>query len=140
MRLSPEVSAFRGEVRRFIEKEVEPRSRWIEEHDAIPDDLMAQTRELGLFGITIPEEYGGSGLDLAGKCAIEEVLGRGNYAFSTIIANHTGISTTPIVGLGSAALKRKYLPRMATGEWIGCFALTEPEAGSDPAAMRTTAV
>jgi acyl-CoA dehydrogenase len=71
---------------------------------------------------------------------IEEELGRSNYAFSTIIANHTGISTTPIVGLGSAALKRKYLPRMATGEWIGCFALTEPEAGSDPAAMRTSAV
>ena len=65
------------------------RSRWIEEHDAIPDDLMAKARELGLFGITIPEEYGGSGLDLAGKCAIEEELGRSNYAFSTIIANHT---------------------------------------------------
>ena len=140
MKLPPEAEAFREQVRRFVEKEVEPRSRWIEEHDAIPDDLMAKTRELGLFGITIPEQYGGSGLDLAGKCAIEEELGRSNYAYSTIIANHTGISTTPIVTLGSEALKRKYLPRMATGEWIGCFALTEPEAGSDPAAMRTTAV
>src|SRR5262245_2983388 len=140
MPLSPEVQRYREAVRRFIEKEVEPRSRWIEEHDAIPEELMAKTREIGLFGITIPEEYGGSGMDLAGKCAIEEELGRSNYAYSTIIANHTGISTTPIVGLGSEALKRKYLPRMATGEWIGCFGLTEPEAGSDPASMRTTAV
>jgi acyl-CoA dehydrogenase len=140
MPLSPEVTRYCEQIRRFVEKEVEPRSRWIEEHDAIPEELMARARELGLFGITIPEEYGGSGLDLAGKCAIEEELGRSNYAFSTIIANHTGISTTPIVALGSEALKRRYLPRMATGEWIGCFALTEPEAGSDPAAMRTTAV
>ena len=140
MKLTAEVEAFRGEVRRFVEKEVEPRSRWIEEHDAIPDDLMAKARELGLFGITIPEQYGGSGLDLAGKCAIEEELGRSNYGFATVIANHTGISTNGIVALGSEALKSKYLPRMATGEWVGCFALTEPQAGSDPAAMRTSAV
>jgi len=140
MKLSPEVLALRDEIRRFVEKEVEPRSRWIEEHDTIPDDLMAKARELGLFGITIPEEYGGIGLDLAGKCMVEEELGRTNYGFATVIANHTGISTHPIVTLGSDALKRKYLPRMATGEWIGSFALTEPQAGSDPAAMRTTAV
>src|ERR1700704_4573170 len=117
MKLSPEVAAFRGEVRRFIEKEVEPRSRWIEEHDAIPEDLMAKARALGLFGITIPEQYGGSGLDLAGKCAIEEELGRSSYGFATVIANHTGISTNGIVALGAEALKGKYLPRMATGEW-----------------------
>jgi acyl-CoA dehydrogenase len=140
MKLSPEVEAFREQVRRFVEKEVEPRSRWIEEHDAIPEDLMAKARELGLFGITIPEEYGGTGLDLAGKCMVEEELGRSNYGFSCIIANHTGISTHGIVSIGSEALKRKYLPRMATGEWVGSFALTEPQAGSDPAAMRTTAV
>ena len=140
MKLSPEVIAFKDQVRRFVEKEVEPRARWIEENDAIPEDLMAKAREMGLFGITIPEQYGGGGFDLAGKCAVEEELGRSSYAFSAVIANHTGISTTGIVALGSEATKRKYLPRMATGEWIGCFALTEPEAGSDPAAMRTMAV
>jgi acyl-CoA dehydrogenase len=95
---------------------------------------------MGLFGLTIPEEYGGSGLDLAGKCAIEEEMGRTNYGFATVIANHTGISTRGLVALGDERQKRKYLPRMATGEWIGSFALTEPQAGSDPAAMRTTAV
>ncbi len=140
MQTTQEVQALCDEVRRFVVKEVDPRSRWIEENDAIPDDLFAKTRELGLFGLTIPEQYGGIGLDLAGKCAIEEVMGSTNYGFATLIGNHTGISTTGITALGNEAQKKKYLPRMATGEWVGCFALTEAEAGSDPAAMRTTAV
>src|SRR4029079_7023344 len=97
MKLSPELEAYREQIRRFVEKEVEPRSRWIEEHDAIPDDLMAKAGELGLFGITIPGQYGGLGLDLAGKCMVEEELGRTNYGFSCVIANHTGISTNGIV-------------------------------------------
>jgi acyl-CoA dehydrogenase len=128
------------EVRRFIREQVDPRSRWIEENDAIPDDLLQMAREVGLFGLTIPEQYGGSGLDLAGKCAIEEEMGRTNYGFATLIGNHTGISTTGIVAMGSEEQKKKYLPRMACGEWIGAFALTEPQAGSDPAAMRTSAM
>ena len=140
MPLSTEVQLLCDEVRRFIRDEVEPRSHWIEENDAVPDDLVQMAREMGLFGLTIPEEYGGSGLDLAGKCAIEEEMGRTNYGFATLIGNHTGISTAGIVALGNAQQKSKYLPRMASGEWIGSFALTEPQAGSDPAAMRTTAV
>jgi acyl-CoA dehydrogenase len=140
MPLTAEVRMLCDEVRRFIREQVDPRSRWIEENDAIPDDLMQMAREMGLFGLTIPERYGGSGLDLAGKCAIEEEMGRTNYGFATVIGNHTGISTTGIVAMGSEAQKQKYLPRMASGEWVGAFALTEPQAGSDPAAMRTTAV
>lgn len=139
MKLSSEVEILRDEVRRFIREQVDPRSRWIEENDAMPDDLLQMSREMGLFGLTIPEEYGGSGLDLAGKCAIEEEMGQTNYGFATVIGNHTGISTTGIVAQGSAELKRRYLPRMASGEWIGSFALTEPQAGSDPAALRTSA-
>jgi acyl-CoA dehydrogenase len=140
MELASEVRLLCDEVRRFVREEVDPRSRWIEENDAIPDDLLHKARELGLFGITVPVEYGGSGLDLAGKCAIEEELGRTNYGFATVIANHTGISTRGLVAIGNEQQKKKYLPRMATGEWIGSFALTEPQAGSDPASMRTTAV
>lgn len=139
MPLSQEVRLLCDEVRRFIRDEVDPRSRWIEEHDAMPEDLLQKARDMGLFGLTIPEEYGGSGLDLAGKCAIEEEMGKTNYGFATVIGNHTGISTTGIVALGNAQQKAKFLPRMATGEWIGSFALTEPQAGSDPAALRTTA-
>lgn len=140
MNLTPEVRRLCEEVRRFIQKEVDPRSRWIEEHDAIPDELLRMAREMGLFGLTIPEQYGGIGLDLAGKCAIEEEMGRTNYGFATVIGNHTGIATTGIVALGSEAQKRKFLPRMATGEWVGCFSLTEPHAGSNPADIRTAAV
>jgi acyl-CoA dehydrogenase len=138
--ITPEVRALCDEVARFIRKEVDPRSREIEESDAIPDELMKLAREMGLFGLTIPEEYGGSGLTLAGKCAIEEEMGKTNYGFATVIANHTGISTAGIVALGNEAQKKKYLPRMASGEWVGTFALTEPQAGSSPADMRTTAV
>jgi acyl-CoA dehydrogenase len=139
MPLSQEVRLLCDEVRRFIRDEVDPRSRAIEEQDAIPDDLLQKARDMGLFGLTIPEEYGGSSLDLAGKCAIEEEMGKTNYGFATVIGNHTGISTTGIVAAGSAQQKQKYLPRMATGEWIGSFALTETQAGSDPSALRTTA-
>ncbi|MGZ5091448.1 MAG: acyl-CoA dehydrogenase family protein [Burkholderiales bacterium] len=140
MQRSAEVRQLCDEIRRFIRNEVDPRSRWIEENDEVPDDLLQKARELGLFGLTIPEEYGGIGLDLAGKCAVEEEMGKTNYGFATVIGNHTGISTTGIVALGTPDQKRKYLPRMALGEWIGAFALTEPQAGSDPAALRTRAV
>ena len=84
----------------------------------------------GSSGLTIPEEYGGIGLDLAGKCAVEEEMGKTNYGFATVIGNHTGISSSGIVAAGNAEQKRKYLPRMASGEWIGAFALTQPQAGS----------
>ncbi len=140
MAVSTEVRQLCDEVQRFVREQVDPRSREIEESDAVPDDLVGMARDMGLFGLTIPEEYGGSGLDLAGKCAIEEVMGQTNYGFATLIGNHTGISTTGITALGNDAQKKKFLPKMASGEWIGSFALTEPQAGSDPAAMRTTAV
>ena len=140
MEVKPEVRQLCDEIRKFIRNEVDPRSRWIEENDEVPADLLQKARELGLFGLTIPEEYGGIGLDLAGKCAVEMEMGKTNYGFATVIGNHTGISTTGIVAQGDAEQKRKYLPRMATGEWIGAFALTEPQAGSDPASLRTRAV
>ena len=140
MQLTPEVQTLCDEVRRFIQKEVEPRSRWIEEQDEIPAELLRKAREIGLFGLTIPEQFGGSGLDLAGKCAIEAEMGKTNYGFATLIGNHTGISSTGIVTLGNEQQKQRYLPRMASGEWIGCFALTEAQAGSDPSALHTSAV
>src|SRR5688572_17733128 len=136
----PEVRQLCDEIRRFIRAEVDPRSRWIEENDEVPADLIDKARGIGLFGLTTSEEYGGIGLDLAGKCAGEEEMGKTNYGFATLIGNHTGISTTGIVATGNADQKKKYLPRMASGEWIGAFALTEPQAGSDPASLRTRAV
>src|SRR5690349_15040739 len=140
MEVKPEVRQLCDEIRRFIRHEVDPRSRWIEENDEIPADLLRKAAEIGLFGLTIPEEYGGIGLDLAGKCAVEEEMGKTNYGFATVIGNHTGISSTGIVQIGNDAQKRKFLPKMASGEWVGAFALTEPQAGSDPASLRTKAV
>ncbi|HEV7800315.1 MAG TPA: acyl-CoA dehydrogenase family protein [Burkholderiales bacterium] len=140
MQVSTEVRQLCDEIRRFIRAEVDPRSREIEENDAVPEELIQKAREIGLFGLTIPEEFGGIGLDLGGKCAVEEEMGKTNYGFATLIGNHTGISTAGIVALGNPDQKRKYLPRMASGEWIGAFALTEPQAGSDPAGLRTRAV
>mgnify|MGYP006202781921 CR=1 FL=1 len=95
------------QLRRFIRAEVDPRSREIEENDEVPRDLIDKARELGLFGLTIPEEYGGIGLDLAGKCAVEEEMGKTNYGFATVIGNHTGISTTGIVARGTAEPQKK---------------------------------
>ncbi len=102
MIISAEVQQLCDEVQRFLREQVDPRSRWIEENDAVPEDLIRLACDMGLFGLTIPEEYGGSGLDLAGKCAIEEVMGQTNYGFATLIGNHTGISTT--VSLGCVTL------------------------------------
>src|SRR5919112_2077964 len=113
MAVSTEVRQLCDEIRRFIRAEVDPRSREIEESDEVPEDLLQKAREIGLFGLTIPEEYGGIGLDLAGKCAVEEEMGKTNYGFATVIGNHTGISSTGIVTLGNAHQKRKYLPVMA---------------------------
>jgi acyl-CoA dehydrogenase len=138
--LSDEQQAFRDVARAFLDREAVPhRTQW-DRDESVDLAIVPKMAEIGFFGLTIPEEYGGSGLDLAGKCAIEEVMGRTNYGFATLIGNHTGISTTGINALGTAAQKKKFLPKMASGEWIGSFALTEAQAGSDPAAMRTMAV
>jgi len=140
MELTPDVLALRQELRRFLENEVDPRSGQIDEDDRIPPEIVAKAREMGLFGLTIPEQYGGVGLDLAGKCAMEEELGRSNYGFATLIGNHTGISCSVIVDHATDAQRARYLPRMASGEWIGSFCLTEAQSGSDAASMRTRAV
>ncbi|AQS56325.1 MAG: acyl-CoA dehydrogenase family protein [Novibacillus thermophilus] len=127
-------------VREFIQGEVEPVAAQIEEEDEIPRHVVDMTKELGLFGISIPEEYGGLGLNMVGKCAIYEELGKTHNGYTTLVGAHTGIGTVGIVEFGTEEQKRKYLPKMATGEWIGAFALTEPSAGSQAYNLQTTAV
>ena len=103
-------------------------------------EIGRKSKEMGLFGLSIPEEYGGLGLDMVGKCAIYEELGKTHNGYTTLIGAHTGIGSVGIVELGTEEQKQKYLPKMATGEWIGAFALTEPNAGSKASAMKTTAI
>lgn len=139
-RLPEEVEMLKQTVRDFVYNTVDPRAQEIEEKDEIPAEILEMSKEMGLFGLSIPEEYGGLGIGMVGKCAVYEELGKTHNGFTTVIGAHTGIGTVGIVEMGTEEQKRKYLPRMATGEWIGAFALTEPEAGSNAANLKTTAV
>lgn len=137
---SEDILFLREIVRKFVKEEVEPIAMEIEENNHIPEKIVEMSKEMGLFGLSIPEEYGGLGLDMVGKCAIYEELGKTHNGFTTLIGAHTGIGTVGIVELGNEEQKKKYLPKMASGEWIGAFALTEPSAGSNAANLKTTAV
>ncbi|WJY28128.1 acyl-CoA dehydrogenase family protein [Sporosarcina trichiuri] len=139
-KFSEDVLFLQESVRKFVREQVEPVAMEIEENDRIPDRIVAMSKEMGLFSLGIPEQYGGLGLDMVGKCAIYEELGKTHNGFTTLIGAHTGIGTVGIVDLGTDAQKEKFLPKMATGEWIGSFALTEPSAGSNAANLKTTAV
>ena len=138
-KLDDELLELKKIVKKFVYEEVEPVAQQIEEEDRIPDHIMEKSKELGLFGLSIPEEYGGLGLDMVGKCAIYEELGKTINGYTTVIGAHTGIGTVGIVELGTEEQKKKYLPKMASGEWIGAFALTEPSAGSNASNLKTRA-
>lgn len=127
-------------VREFVTKRVEPLAQQIEEEDRIPTQLVEEAANMGLFGLSIPEAYGGLGLGVLGRALAYEELGKTSNAFGSLIGAHTGIGSTGIVDLASEELKRKYLPDMAAGRRIAAFALTEPQAGSDAARITTTAV
>ncbi|MEJ5301388.1 MAG: acyl-CoA dehydrogenase family protein [Thermodesulforhabdaceae bacterium] len=126
-------------VRRFVERELEPISKQVEEEDRIPEEIVQKMRELGLFGLSIPEEYGGLGLGTLGECIVYEELSKTNACFRTRIGTNNGIGSQGILIDGTEEQKRKYLPKIASGEWTACFALTEPEAGSDAANIKTRA-
>src|SRR5690606_32401793 len=135
-----ELEQMKQMIRSFVDNEVEPLAQQIEEEDRIPKSLIEQAKELGLFGISIPEEYGGIGLNTVGKAMVLGELGRSSNGFDTGISALTGIGSVGLVRLASERLKEKYLPDMAVGSKIGAFALSEPSAGSDATNLSTTAV
>lgn len=137
--LSTEERALADSVKKFVDGRVEPRMREIEATNQIPDDLLAEAAALGLFGISIPPEYGGAGLTRFSRALVHQMLGRSGFGFAAALASHTGIGSDGLVSIGTDEQKRRYLPRMATGELRAAFALTEPEAGSDATAVKTTA-
>jgi acyl-CoA dehydrogenase len=118
-------------VRDFVEERANECWKEIDRTDEMPQQLIDGARELGLFGLSIPVEYGGLGLSVQQKTLVHEMLGRGPWGLASFISVHTGI--------GSEAQKDQYLPKMAKGEWLGSFALTEPGAGSDAGALTTRA-
>ena len=138
--LTPEIDQIKQMVRNFVDKDVEPLAQQIEDENHVPEQLIEKAKELGLFGMSIPEEYGGIGLNTVGKATVLGELGRSSNGFATIISAHTGIGSVGIVRLGSEFLKQKYLPDMASGQKIGAFALSEPGAGSDATNLSTTAI
>lgn len=138
--LDQDIQSLRRSVRDFIQNEVEAAAQQIEDDNEITERIVRLSREMGLFGLSIPEEYGGLGINMVGKCALYEEIGATHNGYTTLIGAHTGIGTVGIVEMGDERQKRLYLPDMASGARIGAFALTEPQAGSQATNLKTTAV
>ena len=130
---------FLDTVRRFVEERLRPLEAEVAENDAVPPEVVAEMAALGLFGLSIPEDYGGLGLSLEDEARVVFELGRCSPAFRSVIGTNVGIGSQGLVMFGSEAQKAAYLPGVASGEIITSFALTEPEAGSDSGAVRTQA-
>jgi len=125
-------------VRQFADEQILPNAEHYDHEDSFPEPIVAQMRELGLFGVTIPEEYGGMGLDLTTYTMIVQELSRGWISISGIVNTHF-IGSYLLMKFGTDEQKQKYLPRMATGEIRAAFSLSEPELGSDVQAIKTAA-
>jgi alkylation response protein AidB-like acyl-CoA dehydrogenase len=126
-------------ARDFTQKEIKPRAQKIDEEERIPSDLIKKIAEVGFFGTAFPEEYGGGGFGKIGYCIMMEEIARGCSSTAAMVGAHQSIGTNAIYVGGSEELKKKYLPRLCSGEMIASFALTEPEAGSDTFNLRTEA-
>ncbi|HWG80006.1 MAG TPA: acyl-CoA dehydrogenase family protein [Stellaceae bacterium] len=126
-------------IARFVRERLVPAEAEVAESDAVPEAIVAEMRRLGLFGMTIPEAHGGLGLTMAEEAQVLFELCQTSPAFRSVHGTNNGIGSQGIVIDGSEEQRRKYLPRLASGEIIASFALTEPEAGSDAASLRTTA-
>ncbi|WP_421697651.1 acyl-CoA dehydrogenase family protein [Ancylobacter sp.] len=127
-------------VQRFVRERLVPAEARVEEENAIPPELVDEMRDLGLFGMSIPEEFGGLGLTMEEEVIVAFELGYTSPAFRSVIGTNNGIGSQGIIVDGTAAQKEYWLPRMATGEVIGAFALTEPDVGSDAGSVKTSAV
>ena len=132
-------SAFLDQLQRYVRERLIPAEKAIAETDRIPDDILAEMRDMGLFGLTIPEEYGGSALNVSQYIETIRQLAYAAPCFRSIISINIGMTCSALVKNGTAEQKAHWLPRLAAGE-IASFGLTEPGSGSDSAAMQTTAV
>lgn len=126
-------------IRRFVREQLVPLEHKVAQEDAIPAGIIAAMREMGLFGLSIPEEFGGLGLTMQEEVRVAFELGYTSPAFRSLLGTNNGIGSQGIVIDGTLEQKQRYLPRLASGEIVGSFALTEPEAGSDAGSLRTSA-
>jgi acyl-CoA dehydrogenase len=126
-------------VARFVKERLVPLEASVAENDSVPDAVVDEMKAMGLFGMSIPEEHGGLGLSMEEEVLVAFELGRTSPVFRSVLGTNNGIGSQAIIMFGTDEQKKRYLPRLATGEIIGSFALTEPEAGSDAGSVRTTA-
>lgn len=136
---TPEYKELRELVAKFSDAEVAPLAAEIDEKGKIPDSLVQKVAENGFLGSYVPEEYGGAGMDYMSYSIIVEELSRGCASTGVLVSAHTSLATWPILAFGNEEQKKKYLPKLASGEWIGCFCLSEPNAGSDAGSLTTFA-
>ncbi len=138
--LTQDQETIRDMVRDFARKEIAPQALEWDEAQHFPRELFSKLGELGLLGVVIPEEYGGAGLGYVEYVAILEEIGAADGGVCLSVAAHNSLCTNHLYLFGSEALKREFLPKLAAGEWIGAWGLTESQAGSDAGGTRTTAV
>ena len=137
--LSEEQLLVQKTAREFARDKVLPKAAEIDENKKIPSELIAQMGTLGFMGIDVPEEFGGSGLDRLTYMLVVEEINRACASTGVVLCTHVSLAIEPLLRFGTDAQKKRWLPAMAAGEKIGCFALSEPASGSDAAAMRTSA-
>jgi butyryl-CoA dehydrogenase len=130
----------RDTARRFARERLERVGVEIDRTHQFPTAAVAELGKLGMLGVFIPEQYGGAGLDNVAYALVVEELSVECASTGVIVSAHSSLGSWPILGTGTAEQKDRFLPKMATGEWLGCFALTEPQAGSDAAGQKTRAV
>ncbi len=138
--LSGEQQQLRTLVREFAEAEIAPHVMEWDEGQTFPSEVVGKLGKLGLMGALFPEDLGGAGMGYVEAAIVVEELCRVDGSVGIIVAAHTSLCTNHIYRMGTPDQKREYVPRLASGEWLGCWSLTEPEAGSDAAGTRTTAM
>lgn len=127
-------------ISRFVRERLIPNEARLAEDDAVPAEILEQMKEMGLFGLSIPEEFGGLGLTMEEEALVAMEIGKTSPAFRSVFGTNNGIGAQGILIDGTPEQKAKYVPRLATGEIISSFCLTEPDSGSDAASLRTTAI
>ena len=140
LHLSKEHEMLRKMYRDFAENEVKPLAEWVDENEAFPEETVKKMAKLGMMGIYFPKEYGGAGADVLSYVMAVEEMSKVCGTTGVIISAHTSLCAAPIFENGTEEQKKKYLPKLCSGEWIGAFGLTEPGAGTDAQGQQTTAV
>ena len=138
-KLTEEQQMVKEMCRKFAENELKPKAAEYDRSHDFPWEHVKKLAEMGMLGVVYPEEYNGSGMDYVSYAIAVEELSRGCASTGVIVSAHNSLCLSPIYYFGSDAIKKKYLPKLCSGEWLGCFGLTEPSAGSDAAGTKTTA-